>query len=195
MKKRRRKHTIVWRQQKQWQNHKSLPPVRYRSFVSYVVLPYFRCVYQSYIPMWRYICFNVCLSTTICDAPRKKMCLSHYSTTNTLILAFLSLSRVSVYSCGCVCVCVWLFSVLVLTFHVVSRTCNCSPLMSMSKLDHSSKSHTRPTSLLSLLFIVFLRRHHCRGFSCVFFFHSLSLSPISFPMNICICVCVAFSHP
>lgn len=46
-------------------------------------------------------------------------------------------------------------------------TCNCSLLMSMSKLDHSSTSHTQHTYLrFPLLFIAFHRRHHCRG--CLF---------------------------
>lgn len=60
------------RRRRQWQwwknNHKSLPPVRYRSsenillsLVSYVVLPPIQCIYHSNIPMlrwWRYPCFS-----------------------------------------------------------------------------------------------------------------------------------------
>lgn len=38
-----------------------------------------------------------------------------------------------------------------LTIHTTSRTCNCSLLMSMSKLDHSSKSHTQVSSLFSFV--------------------------------------------
>lgn len=73
-------------------------------------------------------------------------------------------------------------SIVFLFTQYLPHLCNCLLLMSMSKLDHSSKSHTHSYVSFHSLFIVFLRPHHCR--CCLFFFTCVPYFLIVRPRNV-----------